>query len=248
MSDPITAFGNDMNDLVSSIQQYSPDQGIPSKIIKDSDNIGREINQFQSQIAILKNTDTSLEKKDKQLTESIHDILNTLIECKHDLDNLPKIDYSAENNPLNNNSNINHTKNKQNDTKSILSYALKLSKFSKIPRTFDGNLLPNNFTWPGDDNLRRGNLAIASMIPDKLVRFENFGPDYIEKEEKLEIHGNSNNTEKEAHDKIKNNGSENEEEEEDDFIPERNNSIDNINKNDSTTVMAGLDLLDSDDE
>ncbi|GAV30053.1 hypothetical protein PMKS-003559 [Pichia membranifaciens] len=41
---------------------------------------------------------------------------------------------------------------------------------------------------------------------------------------------------------------EDDEDDEDDFIPERTNSIENVNKGESTAVMAGLDLLDFDDE
>lgn len=243
--DPVTDFSNDMNSLVRSIQQYAPDQSISSNLIKDTDNIGKEIKQFENKINIFKNEDITLEENDKLLTDSLFDILNTLIDCKRNLDVLPKIDYSV--NDKNDNNEIN-----ENDTKLILSYALKLSKFSKIPRTFDGNLLPNNFTWPGDDNLRRGNLAIASMIPDKLVQYENYGPNYVPPEEKMDVDEVDKSFEKKngARDNNNNNydDDDDDEDDEDDFIPDRTNSIENFNKGDSATVMAGLDLLDSDDE
>lgn len=254
MNDPIKAFESDVEILVRSFQQYAPNQACSSALIKDSDRIGSQISERRNKLDQHASSDLSQKRKDDQLTSSLFEILQTLVECKRNLDNLPKLhDYTTTND-----SNPTLSKDeefKTEDTKTVLSYALKLSKFSKIPRTFDGMLLPNNFTWPGDDNMRRGNLAIASMMPDKLIQYENYGPGYVPPEEKMEIDGGeedktSNSAQGVENTKKPRHGDEEDEEDEDedDFIPERTSSIENVNRGESTAVMTGLDLLDSDDE
>lgn len=245
---PIKAFENDMEALVRSIEQYTPDPSISSSLLKDSDKIGTQIKEYRARVESHAGLDTSQEKRDKQLSTSLFEMLHTLVDCKRDLDNLPKLDDYSEISTI---EEKDTTPNPDpQDAKAILSYALKLSKFSKIPRTFDGSLLPNNFIWPGDDNMRRGNLAMASLIPEKLIQFENYGPDYVPPSMDVEMKDDNETeiTEKETKKIGEDHDEDDDDEEEDDFLPERTNSIENINKNESTAIMAGLDLLDSDDE
>ncbi|GMF03354.1 unnamed protein product [Ambrosiozyma monospora] len=119
-----------------------------------------------------------------QLNENLRGILVTLNECRKELNELPKLPIEEEvtltqTDPSKLAEDEQSKANQANmkDIKQLLSYAMKLSKFSKIPRTFDGFLMPNNFVWPGDDNMRRGVLAMASMMPDKIIANENGADD-----------------------------------------------------------------------
>ena len=248
MEDPIRAFEHDMEALVRSVQQYAPNQAFSSSLIRDTDEIGKQINDYGERLQQHASADISLKKHDGRLTAALTDTLKSLVQCKRSLDALPKLhDYTKTKKTARS------AKLDAEDTRTVLSYALKLSKFSKIPRTFDGALLPNNFTWPGDDNMRRGNLAIASLMPDKLIQYENYGPGYVPPADVMEVdeekdagkHGAVGQEKKEGGDEDED---EDDEDDEDDFIPERTNSIENVNKEESTAVMAGLDLLDFDDE
>lgn len=239
--DPLRDFENDMVALVQSIQHYTPNPALASAIIQDSDNIGTQIDELQQLTKSYANYDTSQQQYDLELSGRLKETLHTLIECKRSLDNLPKPNFSKSSQSANNAQTDDISNPNMEDTKAILSYALKLSKFSKIPRTFDGFLLPNNFVWPGDDNMRRGNLAIVSMIPDKVVNAENYGKDYVLQEalnDKMDIDNVKNET----------TGNNADEESDDEFLPQRSASIDKTAKTDSASVMTGLDLLDSDDE
>lgn len=221
MINPIDRFNNDLNNLISSIQSYHPNESLAVDLINDNDQINDIISELHITNDNFKSYNKSMEINNNQLSNSLNKILDTLVDCKRDLDKLPKsciVDNTDDDN-----------------TKEILSYALKLSKFSKIPKTFDGMLLPNNFIWPGDDNLRRGSLAITSIIPDKIINYENFGGNYKEIVEE----------------KVPDEIVENivvDDESDDELLPERNNSIDNSIQKDKLSVMSGLDLLDSDDE
>ena len=221
MINPIDRFNNDLNNLISSIQSYHPNESLAVDLINDNDQINDIISELHTTNNNFKSYNKSMEINNNQLSNSLNTILDTLVDCKRELDKLPKscvVDNTDDDN-----------------TKEILSYALKLSKFSKIPKTFDGMLLPNNFIWPGDDNLRRGSLAITSIIPDKIINYENFGGNYKEIVEE----------------KVPDEIVENivvDDESDDELLPERNNSIDNSIQKDKLSVMSGLDLLDSDDE
>ncbi|GMM46520.1 Med4 protein [Pichia kluyveri] len=221
MINPIDRFNNDLNNLISSIQSYHPNESLAVDLINDNDQINDIISELNTTNDNFKSYNKSMEINNNQLSNSLNTILDTLVDCKRELDKLPKscvVDNTDDDN-----------------TKEILSYALKLSKFSKIPKTFDGMLLPNNFIWPGDDNLRRGSLAITSIIPDKIINYENFGGNYKEiVEEKVPKQVVENIVV--------------DDESDDELLPERNNSIDNSIQKDKLSVMSGLDLLDSDDE
>ncbi|TID28283.1 hypothetical protein CANINC_002596 [Pichia inconspicua] len=227
--DPITAFETDTNKLISSIQHYKPSVEFANAIINDQDKIGEEISSLRNTTQSYRDYDTSVQLYDNKLTSQLKESLSILVECKRSLDNLPKLGPKRPSDDLN-----------EEDTKTILSYALKLSKFSKIPRTFDGFLLPNNFIWPGDDNMRRGNLAIASLIPEKIINIENYGTDYVPPVE----NNDSSKIEKDTDTKM----NDDDDDSEDEFLPERTNVVTQSNRNDKTAVISGLDLLDSDDE
>lgn len=241
--DPLKAFEDDMNSLIQSIQHYSPDPALSSAVIQDCDRIGTQIRELQTLKDGYMSYDMSQQEYDVELSNGYREILSTLVECKRNLDQLPKERPESQAGAKK------HGAADPEDTKTILSYALKLSKFTKIPRTFDGFLLPNNFIWPGDDNMRRGTLALTSLMPEKIVQRENYGEEAMpEGGDSLQSNGNTEEQEAagkerpETHEDDKGNDSE------DDFIPERSNSIAETSRPESSSVMAGLDLLDSDDE
>lgn len=59
------------------------------------------------------------------------------------------------------------------DVKEILKYAMKLSKFTRVPPSaVDQQVHPNNYIWPAEDALRRGMLAVSSLREDELIADE----------------------------------------------------------------------------
>lgn len=245
-NDPLVSFEKNMDSLIQSIQQFNPNCSLSFDLISDSDKIGNQISCLSNKIDELSKFDQTIKKKHNDLSNDLKDILINLSECKKQLDLLPKNDPITDTETDNFNT---------QDTKTVLSYALKLSKFSKIPRTFDGFLLPNNFIWPGDDNMRRGNLAMSSIIPDKIVNFENYGSDYVppvSPELPIEHLKTMADTKVNTDNNINNNNNEDiddDEFEDNDFLPERQTSIDQSTSNENPAqVITGLDLLDSDDE
>lgn len=59
------------------------------------------------------------------------------------------------------------------DVKEILKYAMKLSKFTRVPPSaVDQQVHPNNYIWPAEDALRRGMLAVSSLRGDELIADE----------------------------------------------------------------------------
>lgn len=242
----IAVFESDMKALIQSIQQYSPDPSTATKLIRDSDQIGEDLATLKKTTEAYKNYDTTEERYDIKLMAGLQDVLHTLVECKKSLDTMPKPDMNR------NLHQYQSTDDKQDaeDTKSVLSYALKLSKFSKIPRTFDGMLLPNNFIWPGDDNMRRGNLAMASIIPDKIIQTENYGADYAAKVhakslESVQAVNHRNDTE--GGEKENDNDNDNDSDD-DEFMPDRSDTMSDKVAKPSTLAISGLDLLDSDED
>ncbi|CAH2355376.1 mediator of RNA polymerase II transcription subunit 4 [[Candida] railenensis] len=112
-----------------------------------------------------------LEEEKKRLDTTSRDTLKQLIEYRNELKKLPLL-------PTNKRSKRAGTDNKDAqlvDIKEILKYAMKLSKFTKIPPSavdLPQQAHPNNYIWPAEDALRRGMLAISSLRPDELISAE----------------------------------------------------------------------------
>ncbi|GMG20193.1 unnamed protein product [Ambrosiozyma monospora] len=173
-------FESELQKLTESIQHYQPNPDAASNLVNIVDNLNNELNQLELLHDLKSNQMLKQSIENTQLNENLRGILVTLNECRKELNDLPKLPIEEEvrlsqadpsklaedDQPKSNQANM-------KDMKQLLSYAMKLSKFSKIPRTFDGFLMPNNFVWPGDDNMRRGVLAMASMMPDKIIANEN---------------------------------------------------------------------------
>lgn len=250
----LTEFEKELSQLTKSIQRYDPEPEIASVLLNTADEIDQEINQLEvlhnlkCDQVLNQNSETHL------LNQSMRNILISLSECRKELNDLPKLSIKDAENYKNSND-IQIEKEKVNNktvdiqqTNEILRYAMKLAKFSKIPRLYNGFLLPNNFIWPGDDNMRRGMLAVASSMGQKLIDAENGGAEPVKaeglgdaemKEDVKEEHGGHSDLE-------------------DDLLPTKETTAvsDGTSatsgtgnaKKDAASVMADLDLFDSDED
>ncbi|KAL7665218.1 Mediator of RNA polymerase II transcription subunit 4 [[Candida] zeylanoides] len=100
----------------------------------------------------------ALERDKRQLDAAARGALVQLIEYRAQLRRLPRA--AAHPSPL-------------VDVKEILKYAMKLSKFTRVPPSAVGQQVhPNNYIWPAEDALRRGMLAVSSLRGDELIADE----------------------------------------------------------------------------
>lgn len=221
-------FADGLQRLTASIQQYSPDPEIASEMVVTTDKINSELEKIQTLHEMRAHQIVRQNEENDTLNYSLNMILTTLDECRTELNLLPKLSPSEA-------EKVADTVVSEPDaeaTRELLSYAMKLSKFSKIPRTYEGFLLPNNFVWPGDDNMRRGMLAMSSLMPDKVIAAENG------EEEKVDEDGDQPMEDVAP---VK--------EEEDVPSPGRRGSVTSkaAKPADQASVMADLDLFDDDD-
>ncbi|VEU21203.1 DEKNAAC102197 [Brettanomyces naardenensis] len=223
----LSQFEDELQRLAASIQQYNPDPEIASEIVLTVDKMNSELEKIELLHEMRSNQIVKQNTENDQLNDNLRSILSTLSDCRQELDRLPKLS-STEVSKLEDLEKVVEEPD-LDTTKQLLAYAMKLSKFSRIPRTFDGFLLPNNFVWPGDDNMRRGMLAMASMMPEKVVEAENGGAEDTKEEEKEEEEVNKED--------------QSDEEMEDEPASTRRRS--DVNESE---VMAGLDLFDEDEE
>ncbi|CCD27024.1 Med4p NDAI_0J01320 [Naumovozyma dairenensis CBS 421] len=161
--DDIITYEKALSRLIDSVDKFKPNLNIAQELIQADKSLFDTLNSFIQYDEIdlhLKALETKASKID-ELTQST---LQTLNECHDDLNKLPtlpQIEFEL-NTILNQRTKINST--------ILLDYATKLSKFTKIPPTFDkGSIGPNNFIWPAEDSLRRGMLAMASLKADQLT-------------------------------------------------------------------------------
>ncbi|QPG75828.1 hypothetical protein FOA43_003190 [Brettanomyces nanus] len=224
-------FEDELQRLTASIQQYKPDPEIASEIVVTADKINAELEKIELLHEMRSNQVVKQNTENDQLNESLRSILTTLNDCRQELELLPKLTIEEEQDVAEGELQRALKEPDLDATKQLLAYAMKLSKFSRIPRTFDGFLLPNNFLWPGDDNMRRGMLAMASMMPDKVINRENSNSG----QEEIEVE-----VEEEKKDEESNQVQVNEEED----VLRR----DGAQTKDASEVMAGLDLFDEDED
>lgn len=150
--------------LTDSVDKYKPDISLARGLIRADYKLNNSLNaiaEYDQINSILQR----LDKESESIREQTGNILRILNECHHDLDILPSLEQvEFEMNSI-------LSQRQKINSKTLLDYATKLSKFTKIPPTFDrGAIGPNNFVWPGDDALRRGMLAMASLHADELTR------------------------------------------------------------------------------
>lgn len=179
-------------------------------------------------VALLVESDTraalcnDIKNQTRALREAVRppELLECLEEAKRRLDELPVAQTIEETSP-------------DELTPTLLAYALKLAKFTKLPQGMDGALHPSNFIFPGDDSLRRGGLAMMAdaKIGKEIVVLENGA----ELETKLEVSQHA--LEKMDVDQA------------DDLLPERNVIVDEEKPPTKKDILQGLNFdTDSDSD
>lgn len=160
----ICSYEEVLNKLVESVDKYKPDIKLAKDLIDVDKKLYASLEEFQEYDKI----DTRLKQlneESQKVDEKTKEILDTLNECHDQLNNLPTLQQvEFEMNAM-------LEQRKKINSKELLDYATKLSKFTKVPPTFDkGSIGPNNFIWPAEDSLRRGMLAMANLHAQELTK------------------------------------------------------------------------------
>lgn len=160
----LTQYEDKLGALVKSVDNFKPDVNIVHELIGVDKNLYKNLDSFAEYDRI----DSELNRLDKESNEldrKTKEVLETLSECYEMLNALPMLEQVEFEKQT-----ILKQRSKVNSSV-LLNYATKLSKFTKIPPTFDkGTIGPNNFVWPAEDALRRGMLAIASLHSKEMTR------------------------------------------------------------------------------
>ncbi|SMN22984.1 similar to Saccharomyces cerevisiae YOR174W MED4 Subunit of the RNA polymerase II mediator complex [Maudiozyma saulgeensis] len=162
----LTEYEDVLAKLIESVDKFHPNLKYVQELIQADSDTFSSLGTFAKYDDIDSRLST-LEAKRIAIDQQTRDILETLNECHDNLNSLPSLDQVEFERDT-----ILAQREKVSST-TLLDYATKLSKFTKIPPTFDkGSIGPNNFVWPGDDALRRGMLALASLNSDKLTAIQ----------------------------------------------------------------------------
>ncbi|CDK26567.1 unnamed protein product [Kuraishia capsulata CBS 1993] len=236
----ISVFEKDLAGLVSSISRFQPSSEFATKLVLDTDKIQEELVQLQYIHDLRVNQLQNQTSVDKSLDDSLKSILKELNQCRKSLVSLPRLPQE-ESEKHENSMDEDFKEEPPNPEESLkataqlLDYAMKLSKFSKIPRTVEGFLHPNNCIWPADGNMRRGMLAMASILGDKLTRIgdeadEDQNQDLAEPEEGVNEKDQDDDSDM------------------DESMPYAAYERDEQQQKTAAHVVSGLDLFDSDEE
>ncbi|GCE97938.1 mediator of RNA polymerase II transcription subunit 4 [Zygosaccharomyces mellis] len=160
----LTQYEEKLGALVKTVDNFKPDVNIVHELIAVDKSLYKNLDSFAEYDRI----DSELNRLDKESNEldrKTKEVLETLSECYEMLNTLPMLEQVEFEKQT-----ILKQRSKVNSSV-LLNYATKLSKFTKIPPTFDkGTIGPNNFVWPAEDALRRGMLAIASLHSKEMTR------------------------------------------------------------------------------
>lgn len=220
----MNTFQGHLSQFSTSITSYAPQPTLASDLVADSDQIHTEIENLSQRLHILETHTLQTSSISSKLSDTMEIILKDLGDAKHELDVLPSTkskllqDLSTEN------------------TSQVLTYGLKLAKFTKLSKSLNGLVHPNNFIWPADDTLRRGGLAMMNSIGEKIIALEN-GEDLPSLDEPMMDKIEDNKIIQDSKPSF--------------VIPEKRGSfsISNVPKIDPSAALTGLDLdLDSDDD
>ncbi|CAI4984890.1 CPS_HP_G0127300.mRNA.1.CDS.1 [Saccharomyces cerevisiae] len=157
-------YEDTLSKLVESVDRFKPNLDIAKDLIRTDEALFENVKLLAEYDNIYRNLQ-KIDKDSEELDSKTRKILEILNECHDELKALPMLEQVEfeKNTILQQRSKINSTE--------LLDYATKLSKFTKIPPTFDkGAVGPNNFIWPAEDALRRGMLAMASLHSKELTR------------------------------------------------------------------------------
>lgn len=157
LSSDITSFRDSDDRIQQTVQE----------LIKLNDSIYSDILQVEVHQKLGAKIKTLKEEKGK-LDSTAKDALKELIQYRSQLKELPTLPTVSKKSRRSDNNHL-------VDIKEILKYAMKLSKFTKIPPSaveFPQQVHPNNYIWPAEDSLRRGMLAISSLRGEELIQTE----------------------------------------------------------------------------
>lgn len=160
----LTQYEEKLGALVESVDNFKPDIKLVHELIEVDKSLYKNLDSFAEYDRIDSEL-TRLDKESNELDLRTKEVLETLSECYEKLNGLPMLEQVEFEKQT-----ILRQRSKVNSSV-LLNYATKLSKFTKIPPTFDkGTIGPNNFVWPAEDALRRGMLAIASLHSKEMTR------------------------------------------------------------------------------
>lgn len=206
--------------ISKSITGYkSPEFDQIKELVATVDSINTITEDIKNSTRLQKEQSLKLNQSNIELNQLFKDILLELKNYRKILSELPT-DSSTK---IHDNTEV--------STEMLLEYALKLSKFSKIPKMIDTNITASNFVWPGEDSLRRGVLAMVSNDPSKFV-----DTDLLQVEKEVEIKA------EETLEETKNVS-------DDDELNDFEDVNTTMNKRESgAAAVEGLDLFDSDED
>lgn len=204
----VAVLESQISQYIKSVQQYAPTYHNLTEIVEKDvqiENLKKlSVNDMNFDLAL-----GDLKNESDSLNEKLWTVLNTLQDARQKLLDLPdeyeEFPSDFTDNPL--------------LSLELLAYASKLAKFTTIPATTDLNIGPANYIWPGEDNLRRGVMAMAVKYRDVLIG-----------EEKEEVPEQEVKEEKEQE------------------VVERRPSFEYGDRPPKVEPSVGLDLLDSDEE
>lgn len=160
----ICSYEDTLNSLVESVDKYKPDIQLAKELITVDRNLFQSLDKFNRYDQIDTKL-TRLNEESQEIDLKIKNILDTLNECHDQLNSMPtlqQVEFEM---------NVILEQRQRINSRDLLEYATKLSKFTKAPPTFDkGSIGPNNFIWPAEDALRRGMLAMANLHSNELTK------------------------------------------------------------------------------
>lgn len=171
----VNEFETTLAELSVLISSFKDDDVTPlvERLISINHDITHEIDVLQTHQRLGKQIAQLQHEKDELDTQAKH-ILKELISHRQKLKELPRLPAKKRTDDVT-----------PIDIQETLKYASKLAKFTKAPTSSAGTALqvhPNNYIWPAEDALRRGNLAMATIKGDEIIQAE-----LGEKDEEKEI-------------------------------------------------------------
>lgn len=167
----INRVESQLSTLGEKISSYDGDdlENVICSILEDNDSIFHQIEELSNHQMLGERINT-LENEQKNLDDKSKNILRLLTSYRNELRRLPSAPTKKPQTPTTD----------QLDIEELLKYGMKLSKFTKAPPTVNGVPFathPNNYIWPAEDALRRGNLALTSLHGDTIIKKE-LGADF----------------------------------------------------------------------
>lgn len=151
----LTRYEEALGGLVDSVDQFRPQLAAARQLVEADRALGRSLAQFAQYDRVdreLQRLDRRAERLDARTART----LETLDECYRALSALPMVEQVRfeQRTVLDQRRRVNSAV--------LLQYATRLSKFTRAPPGVAAG--PNNFVWPAEDALRRGQLAVAAQL------------------------------------------------------------------------------------